>query len=121
MYIVASLFFTSAVFSLFKFPYDVILTLILAGIFYPFFFADYPEGVCCNICGKQLFLPWGADHLWCALRYHPLQSALGRGYIILYALGKIFFVKGAENFLKIEEALRARIREQAIQKGLRES
>lgn len=75
----------------------------------------------CNTCGNQLLLPWGADHLWCALRHHPRQSALGWGYIILYALSRILFVRGAENFLKREEALGERIRKESIRKGLRKS
>jgi hypothetical protein len=80
----------------------------------------YPNRMC-NTCGEQLLLPWGADHLWCAIRHHSLQSALGWCYIILYYLSRIFLVKEAGNFLKKEEALKARIREESIAKSLRET
>lgn len=124
IYLLATLFIITAAVSLFllHLPLDVIFSITFAIIAYILYFSKYyPEGRYCNTCGNQLFLPLGADHFWCAICYHPLQSLRCWIYIILWALGKLFLIEHPENFRKRGNALKARIREESIREGLRKT
>ena len=60
----------------------------------------------CNTCAKQLWIPLGTDHFFCALFRHPIRSAKGWYYHTLW-----FFIR-KECYLERKERVEEEIKKE---------